>query len=276
MQWLIDSRERLEEYHALARELGVQMRVNVEIDVGLHRGGLPEPEALTPLLEIIRENPEHLSLAGLMGYEPHLSGRAAEDPAVQHTLGSYRGFIDRIREAGIDPATLTLNGAGSNTVAIYERDGTMNDLAAGSAVVKPTDFDTPHLTAHHPAAFIAAPVLKRYDRLAIPGDPWVADLMTWWNPNLAHVHYIYGGYWKARYVSPAGANDSFYHSTNQEPFTTSSAGKLEVGDYAFLRPTQSERVLLQFGDMLAVQNGEIVEHWPVFQEGGMFPSAPTV
>ena len=53
------------------------MRVNVEIDVGLHRGGVPEPEALTPLLAAIREDPEHLSLSGFMGYEPHLTGLGA-------------------------------------------------------------------------------------------------------------------------------------------------------------------------------------------------------
>ena len=55
----------------------VHMRVNVEIDVGLHRGGVPEPEALTPLLAAIREDPEHLSLSGFMGYEPHLTGLGA-------------------------------------------------------------------------------------------------------------------------------------------------------------------------------------------------------
>ena len=54
---------------ALARRLGVHMRVNVEIDVGLHFGGVPEPEALMPLLATIRADAEHLSLSGFMGYE---------------------------------------------------------------------------------------------------------------------------------------------------------------------------------------------------------------
>ena len=34
VQWLIDSPERLNQYYSLARELGVKMRVNLEIDVG--------------------------------------------------------------------------------------------------------------------------------------------------------------------------------------------------------------------------------------------------
>ena len=265
LQWLIDTHTRLEEYQALARTLGVRMRINVEIDVGLHRGGLPEPAALDPLLDLIAADPEHLQFAGLMGYEPHLTGLAAglEHPAVQQVLTTYQGFIERIRARGIDPDSLTLNGAGSHTLRIYEGDHTMNDLSAGSGVVKPTDFDTHHLREALPAAFIATPVLKRYDHLHVAGDPWFAPALSWWNPNLRRIHYIYGGYWKARYVSPVGIPDPLYHSTNQEPFTTSESVNLTVGDHVFLRPTQSERVMGQFEDLLVVKQGEIVDRWPV-------------
>ena len=153
VQWLIDTPERLLQYQSLARRLGVRMRVNVEIDVGLHRGGLPEPEALKPLLNTIAADREHLTLSGFMGYEPHLTGLGAtiDHPAVQDVLSRYRGFVDTARNAGVDTGTLTLNGAGSHTLRIYDHDATMNDLAAGSGVVKPTDFDTHHLNEHAPA-----------------------------------------------------------------------------------------------------------------------------
>jgi D-serine deaminase-like pyridoxal phosphate-dependent protein len=270
VQWLIDSQERLDQYQALARELGITMRLNVELDVGLHRGGIEAPEAIDGLLATITNDPDHLSFSGLMGYEPHLTGLAAglNHPAVRQVLGVYEGFIDRIRQADIDPATLTLNGAGSHTLRIYERDHTMNDLAAGSGVVKPTDFDTFHLSDNSPAMFIATPVLKRYDDLRIPGDPWIADVLKWWDPNQRRLHFVYGGYWKARYVSPAGIPEPLYHTTNQEPITTSRSVDLAVDDYVFLRPTQSERVMLQFGDLLTVKEGELVDVWPVFHETG--------
>ena len=95
-----------------------------------------------------------------------------------------------------------------------------------------------------------------------------ADLLERYDPNTRRLHYVYGGYWKARYVSPPGIPEPLYHSTNQEPFTTSPAGALAVGDYAFLRPTQSERVLLQFGDLHVIENGELVDRWSVFQDTG--------
>ena len=270
LQWLIDTPKRLGEYQALARSLGVNMRVNVEIDVGLHRGGVEDLEQLSAMLKTIADDPEHLNFAGLMGYEPHLTGLGAglDHPAVQAVLGRYQACIETVKAAGYAPESLTLNGAGSHTLRIYEHDRTMNDLAAGSGVVKPTDFDTHHLAENQPAAFIAAPVLKTYDSLYAAGEPLIADLMQWYDPNMRRLHYIYGGYWKARYVSPPGIPEPLYHSTNQEPFTTSAAGALAVGDHAFLRPTQSERVLLQFGDLHVVQGGSLVDRWSVFQDTG--------
>ena len=261
IQWLVDTPERLLQYQAMARQLGLRMRINVEIDVGLHRGGLAEPEALRGMLDIVERDPEHLRFSGLMGYEPHLTGLEAglEHPAVQKVLGLYRGFIDAAREKGVSVAGLTLNGAGSHTLRIYERDRIMNDLSAGSGVVMPTDFDTYHLAANVPALFIATPILKRYD-----GNPFLAEPP----PNSERLYYIYGGYWKARMVSPAVTGDPIYQSSNQSPVTTSRAVDLEVDDYMFLRPTQSEAVMLQFGDLLAVTEGEITHRWPVFHQTG--------
>lgn len=267
VQWLVDTHERLLQYQQLARELGVSMRVNLEIDVGLHRGGLPEPEALDPLLDTIASD-DRLTLTGLMGYEPHLTSvdGGLEHPAVQAVLARYRGFVERLRARNVAAERLTLNGAGSHTLRIYEGDRTMNDLSAGSGVVKPADFDTPHLAEALPAVFIATPILKRYDELKLPGDPWMARALEVWDPNRRRLYFIYGGYWKANFVSPAGVPEALYHSTNQEPVTTSTSVDLAVDDYMFLRPTQSEHVMLQFGDLHVVKDDAIVATWPVFHE----------
>ena len=260
VQWLIDSHDRLLQYQALARERAVSMRVNLEIDVGLHRGGFAEPEALSVALDTINADP-NLSLSGLMGYEPQLTGLKANlaHPAVRQVLERYKGFIDHVRSAGIDPAGLTLNGAGSHTLRIYEKDRLMNDLSAGSGVVMPTDFDTFHLEGNRPALFIATPILKRYSR-----NQFMPDAPA----NLQRIYYIYGGYWKARMVSPPGTSEPIYESTNQSPVGTSLDVDLQVDDYMFLRPTQSEFVMLQFGDILTVSNGKLADHWPVFHETG--------
>ena len=261
VQWLIDSLPRLQQYQALARELGVRMRINFEIDVGLRRGGFESPEALGAALTVAMSDPEHLEVSGLMGYEPQLTGLKADlaHPAVREVLAHYHGHIARLKGVGLNPETLTLNGAGSHTLRIYERDSTMNDLSAGSGVVKPTDFDTHHLQDNLPALFIATPILKRYDV-----NPLVPDGQ---GPS-GRLFYIYGGYWKADMASPAEVGDAPYQSTNQSPITTSTAVDLQVDDYMFLRPTQSEFVMLQFGDLITVDDGRLHDRWPVFHQTG--------
>ncbi len=53
LQWLIDTNERLQQYQALAQRHNLRLRINLEIDVGLHRGGFqPDQQfinALKPL-----------------------------------------------------------------------------------------------------------------------------------------------------------------------------------------------------------------------------------
>lgn len=260
VQWLIDTQERLLQYQKLARERGVNMRINFEINVGLHRGGFETPEALGAALDTVAADPR-LSVAGLMGYEPHLTGLQADlgHPAVREVLSLYTGHVERLKQAGLDPAGLTLNGAGSHTLKMYEKDRLMNDLSAGSGVVMPTDFDTHHLQDNLPAVFIATPVLKRYRTNPIMSEP---------PPPLQQIYYIYGGYWKAKMVSPANISEPIYQSTNQSPIGTPADVDLGVDDYMFLRPTQSEFVMLQFGDLLTVQDGELGERWPVFHQTG--------
>lgn len=256
VEWLVDTRERLEQYIQLTKKLGVQIRCNFEIDVGLRRGGFPDSESLSSALDLALANPDRVQVSGLMGYEPHLTGLGADlkHPAVQEVLTRYRAQVELLSAKGLNPKTMTLNGAGSHTLKIYERDNTMNDLSAGSGVVMPTDFDTHHLSAHRPALFIAAPILKRYDQSPL-------------NPK-ERLYYIYGGKWKAKIASPTDVGAALYESTNQSPIVTSGANTLEVDDYMFFRPTQSEFVMLQFGDLLTVTEGKIDKHWPVFHETG--------
>ena len=261
MQWLIDTPERLLQYQTLARQLGLKMRINFELDVGLRRGGFDSHEGVAAALKLVLQDPKHLEFAGFMGYEPQLTGLGADlkHPAVQNVLSMYNSCIATAKQAGVNVELLTRNGAGSHTLPIYRGDQTMNDLSAGSGVVKPTDFDTYHLAQNLPAIYIATPILKRYDRNPVMAAP---------PENMQRLYYIYGGYWKAAMVSPAAVGQAPYQSTNQSPILTSSDVDLAVDDYMFLRPTQSESVMLQFGDLMVVDQGQLTDTWPVFQQTG--------
>jgi D-serine deaminase-like pyridoxal phosphate-dependent protein len=272
LQWLIDSGDRLRQYQQLAQQRNVRMRVNLEIDVGLHRGGLTSVEELAEVLGAIEADPL-LSFSGFMGYEPHvvkMPGIIGGPPkAFEEAQLTYRNFVaaaEKLLERSIQD--LTLNAAGSPTYQLYDGDEPANELSAGSGLVKPTDFDLDTLADHQPAAFIATPVIKAIDAPKVPGLESLAGLMAWLNPNRAKAFFIYGGYWKAVPESPSGlsVNPIYGHSTNQEMLNGSASIDLRQDDWVFLRPTQSEHVFLQFGNIAVYDSGEIVERWPVFTQ----------
>jgi D-serine deaminase-like pyridoxal phosphate-dependent protein len=273
IEWLVDTPQRIAEYRELAAAApGGRLRLNLELDVGLHRGGFRTAREVAEAIRAI-EADAALEFSGFMGYEAH----AAKIPDV---LGGVRGALAKAmafygecvgaaREAlgaTFDPDALTLNAGGSNTYAYYDESAPCNELAIGSGLVKPTDFDTPGLDPHVPASFIATPVLKALDRTEIPGIEELAGLMRAWDPNSARAFYVYGGYWLADTESPPGLqrNALWGHSTNQDLLNGSGDVRLGVGDHVFYRPRQSEFVFLQFGDLAVYDDGRIVEAWPVF------------
>jgi D-serine deaminase-like pyridoxal phosphate-dependent protein len=276
MEWLIDTPQRLAEYRELAktRSGATPMRLNLELDVGLHRGGFRSARDVAEAIRAIRQD-STVAFSGFMGYEPH----AAKTPgflggptkAIAKAMAFYAECVAAAKEvigASFEPDALTLNSGGSNTYAYYDESAPCNELAVGSALVKPTDFDTAGLADHVPAAFIATPVLKALDKTEIPGLESLAGLLRAWDPNTARTYFIYGGYWYATPESPPGLqrNAIFGHSTNQEMLNGSASMQLAVGDFVFLRPHQSESVFLQFGDIAVYERGEIVDFWPVFPE----------
>jgi D-serine deaminase-like pyridoxal phosphate-dependent protein len=275
LQWLIDTHRRLLQYQQLACDLDQKLRINIEIDVGLHRGGVPEPEKLAPLLETIRDDRQHLNFAGFMGYDPHVAKSdkvfIPMDRAHLKVVKRYSQFIDFVREKYpdlFDEAT-TFNGAGSPTYSLYENEPLLNDISVGSALVKPNNFDLGSLAGHEPAMFIATPVLKKMPGMKIPFLEFLAPLMPKLKRSWGTTVFIYGGYWKAVPMSPAGfiTNSLYGRSTNQEMLNGPADTDIDVDDYIFLRPNQSESVMLQFGDLVIIREGEIAGRWPVFAQG---------
>lgn len=275
IQWLVDSEARVKQYLELAEAENVKLKLSIEIDVGLHRGGLSSVTQLDTLLRIIEQNTDKLEFAGFMGYEPHIAkiplGNTEKiERARQEAMEIYNRYVIRVRNNYPDlyHDDLTFNGAGSPTYQLYKNDKVLNDLCAGSSLVKPTDFDIQTLTGKEPALFIATPVIKKLSGTNVPFiekfTPWIAK----YNPNWQASIFTYGGYWKAKPCSPEGlSNNGLYgRSSNQEILTMSNRTQLQQDDYVFLRPTQSEAVMLEFSDLLVIRDGKIVDNWELFNQ----------
>ena len=142
LQWLVDTPERVTEYRALARGLGTRLNLNIELDVGLHRGGVADDLTLLTLLEQIAEDPQHLRFSGFMGYDPHvvkLPGMLGSPEALQAaSWARYRQALNVLaaqRPEWMTPA-LTFNGAGSPNYVLQTGESPLNEVGVGSALVQ--------------------------------------------------------------------------------------------------------------------------------------------
>ncbi len=269
INWLIDTPERAQQYQELAEGLGISLRIALEIDVGLHRGGFSDPSALQAWLPL---RSSHLRITGLMGYDaqvgkiPPLVESAAT--TLRHAQNQYRRMYSALLHhmPELRSAALILNGAGSPTFRLHGPDSPLNEVAAGSAFVKASDFDLPSLSDLQPACWIASPVLKAWDGLDLPGPLPLGRLWSAWDRNRRRTYFIYGGGWRAHPVSPAGlsTNPLYGISTNQCMYNGSTRTALGVDDSVFLRPTQSEWVMQEFGTILAwSRQRNTLHHWSV-------------
>jgi D-serine deaminase-like pyridoxal phosphate-dependent protein len=275
VQWLIDTPARLAQYRDLARGQQANLRINIEIDVGLHRGGVQDAATMQQVIALLREEPR-LRWSGLMGYDAHtekipdIAGSRVKARA--HVLNSYREHLAALHASGLNSErlALTLNTGGSPTYRLHRADGPANEVAVGSALVKPSDFETPLLADLLPAAWIATPLLKVQAFQAPYGVEALGLAAQWWDGNQRIAHFIHGGNWLARVESPAGLKVSglIGHSSNQQLLLGSGRQSLKPDDHVFLRPTQSEAVLQQFGDIAVVEGDRVVAMWPVFPARG--------
>ena len=274
LQWLVDTPQRLQQYLELARGLGVRLRINVEIDVGLHRGGCADPAALIELLTILCAHPDQAEFAGLMGYDAFVGKLPtlieSEATSFARANRAYATFQQAARSFYPDlPPNICWNGAGSPTVALHRgAHSILSEVSAGSCLLKGTMFDLPLLTDFEPAVFIASPILKSFEGTRLAGPAWLSTLLFAGRTQRQRTYFTYGGDWRADIVSPPRVIENKYFgvSYNQAMFSGPDQAMLNVDDFLFLRPHQSEGTLLQMGPLQVVDNGRVVDTWLPFTE----------
>ncbi len=129
-------------------------------------------------------------------------------------------------------------------------------------LLKPSDFDSQFLAALRPALWIATPVLKVLSYTQLPAMSVLDKL-----PHKSKALFIYGGYWLANYVYPKQAHPHFLYgrSSNQELVNVPRDCDIQVDDFVFLRPTQSEAIIPQFSTLNLYQRNTF-KTWQSFRE----------
>lgn len=277
IHWLVDTETRMNQYLEFAKSKNIKLNLVLEIDIGLHRGGFVNPKETNQILSIFQNHQKNLEFGGFMGYEPHVASVPSllgdKNEAIEKEIGSslkkYERFVQSGKESfpSLFDKELLLNGGGSKTYRFYQKNqNVVNDVSVGSALVMPTDFDVSTLVEHKPAFFIAAPVLKRLEGTTIPFLESISFLFPLWNPNLQVTYFIYGGAYLAKKESPQGLFDNSLYgvSTNQGILNGSLATGLKPDDYVFFRPTQSEKVMAEMGEVVLLRKGKMIGTWKCF------------
>ena len=271
IQWLVDSTARLQQYLEItkqhSKQYNLQLKVNIEIDVGLHRGGVTTDDEMRQLLKCLTENPQHLRFTGLMGYDAHVAKiptiLQSMDESYQQSQTTYQNYQQLIKAEfpTLWQEDLCFNGAGSPTFALHCQRTVCNDISFGSMLLKPSDFDLNTLQRFQPALWIATPVLKVLPFSQIPGLPMLDRL-----PHRKQAVFVYGGYWMADYHFPQGATPhALYGRSSNQEMVQIPKNSVTVDDYVFLRPHQSEAVIPQFSMIYAYQAGQF-QAWQTLRE----------
>ena len=270
IQWLVDTPKRIVEYVELSKRINQKLKINLELNVGLHRGGVGNIEQLKHCLDLLLTHSNNLTFSGYMGYDPHVVKLPKIVRSQKKSLSLANSYYRKCKEIlkneypDLWHEGLIFNGAGSPTVLLHNtEDSPLNDLAVGSALVKPSTFDIPTLKDFKPASFIATPILKKFEHTTLPGLEKITRIISLFNPSYKKSYFIYGGYWKAEYCYPKGIKENglFGASTNQTMLNAKADVELEIDDFVFLRPLQSEFVFLQFGKIKAIRKHQIVQEF---------------
>jgi D-serine deaminase-like pyridoxal phosphate-dependent protein len=281
VRWLVDTSDRMAQYRDLAEERGSTLKIAVELDVGLRRGGAIDDEELLAMLSIIDES-DLLELAGFMGYDGHVPfapDGADPDREFAEVQRRYADFVRAGSDAfpGLFRAPLIYNSGGSRTYHRYvdALQSPVNEVAMGSAFFYPSNFSNLPEQALRRATFLASPVLKRTDPAEIPFARGLLPAMAEDDPNLEVSFHLVAGGFPADLVSPRGlvGNPAIPGSggvnnllSNQAEWLGSRQVPLSVGDFIFYHPWEGDGIRW-LSRLDVMRNGELVDQWSTFEPG---------
>ena len=131
----VDSEVGVRQIGAAAAAAGVEVRVLVELNVGMDRAGVAPGEETVRLARVAAGTPG-VRLAGLMAWEGHtldVEPADAKRRAIETAVGRLTGSADRCRAAGLPIDIVSCGGTGSYWVTA--RQPGVTEIQAGGGVL---------------------------------------------------------------------------------------------------------------------------------------------
>jgi len=131
----VDSRENILELARASGAAGKNLRVVIEVNIGMNRAGVEPGEPVVALATAIAQH-SSLRLVGLMGWEAQTTAIAdagVKEKAVADAIGLLTASADRCRKAGIDIQIVSCGGTGTFLYCVKQPGVT--EVQVGGAVM---------------------------------------------------------------------------------------------------------------------------------------------
>jgi D-serine deaminase-like pyridoxal phosphate-dependent protein len=275
--FLVDGPTRLGELVALASTMQLQLQVGVEIDAGLHRGGVRRPTDLPAVLGGFVQNASAVRFMGILGYDGHIIGSPAGPGLEEHAVRAAYRAVEQTFSACVSIIQsqfgslwrndLIFDSGGSNTYPLHHG-GIVNDVAAGGGMLRPASYSNMFIGALQPALFIASPVIASFDAVEIPFVDNVGQTLEDGNKSFA----MYGGGWAALFVYPRNLSlaplvsdpENMNLVPNQALIVSPGDITISPGDWIFQQPRIAD-ALFQFEEILLVKGGRFMgDTWKAY------------
>ncbi len=299
VSWLVDTVDRANEYAALAKRTHTHLKIAVEIDVGLRRGGAIDSNELLAILAVLDANKKHLTFVGFMGYDGHVPFASqfpdlgldadAEFAAVHQR---YKDFVAAGAAAYPEMFSgkdLVFDSGGSQTYFRYTKDNPalvdspVNDVAMGSGFVLPGNFANLEALGHQPAEYLATPVLKRIVPAELPFLQGFLPQLAQGDPSLEVAFYVTSGPGPSQVVYPEQLRVLSLNPlppTSQPPPSCPLAGDalgnqaemngahdlaVGVGDFVFGWICEGSAIS-EWGSITALRHNHLTDSWETARE----------
>lgn len=140
MMVAVDDPGNVAELGAAAVDAGVQLRVLVEVNVGMNRCGVEPGDPALSLARFVAET-KGLRFTGLQGYEGHLVMNPSPEERRQKALAAMQTLVDTrryIESSGLPIAIVS--GGGTGTYNVTSTVPGMDEIQAGSYVFMDTKY----------------------------------------------------------------------------------------------------------------------------------------
>lgn len=238
-----------------AEAAGIRLKMLVEIDVGMARGGIEAGPPAVALAERIAASP-HLIFGGIQAY--HGSAQHIREPerragAIAEAVARTRRTVEQLKQRGLDCAIV--GGAGTGTFRHEATSGVYTEIQAGSYAFMDVDYarndDAPPF--RH-ALFVVTTVISRAGQGIVVVDCGHKGVAV--DSGMPDV-------WERPGLRFAGASDEHGKIVVEDGATPA------LGERLRLVPGHCDPTVDRYDWYVGVRKGRVECLWPIAARGGM-------